>query len=63
MSRKRKKGGSPSLLTVIIRLLIVAIFIASVVIAFNRITEAIHNEERKKELEEKVAGVVTQTRF
>ena len=56
MSKKRKKGSGTSSLTLIIRLLIVAIFVASVIIAFNRITEAIHNDEKKNELEKKVAA-------
>ncbi len=53
MSKKGKKGGGTSPLTVIIRALIVLIFIASLIIAFNRITEAIHNDEKKHELEKK----------
>ena len=60
MSKKRKTGGGPSPLTLIIRLLIVAIFVASVIIAFNRITEAIHNDEKKNELEKKVAAFVVE---
>ena len=58
MSKKRKKGGGTSPLTLIIRCLIVAIFIASVIIAFNRITEAIHNDEKKQDLEQRVAWVI-----
>ena len=53
MSKKGKKGGGTSSLTVIIRALIALIFIASLIIAFNRITEAIHNDEKKNELEKK----------
>lgn len=54
MSKKRKKGGvSP--LTHVIRILIVVIFIISVIIAFNRITEAIHNDEKSRELEQEQA--------
>ena len=52
MSKKRKSGGTTTL-GVIIRALIVLIFIASLIIAFNRITEAIHNDEKKQELEKK----------
>ena len=58
MSKKRKKGGGISPLTLIIRCLIIAIFIASVIIAFNRITEAIHNDEKKQDLEQKTAWVL-----
>ena len=58
MSKKRKKGAGTSPLTHIIRILIVVIFIISVVIAFNRITEAIHNDEKNRELEQKLAWVI-----
>ncbi|MBR7111704.1 MAG: hypothetical protein IKC75_02105 [Clostridia bacterium] len=58
MSKKRKKGGGISPLTLMIRLLIVVIFIASVIIAFNRITEAIHNDEKKKDLTQKTASTL-----
>ena len=60
MSKKRKKGGGISPLTLVIRILIVVIFIASLIIAFNRITEAIHNDEKKQELENKTAYSVVQ---
>lgn len=53
MSKNRKKGSGISPLTVIIRLLIVIIFIVAVVIAFNRVTEVIHNNEKKDALQEK----------
>lgn len=53
MSKNRKKGGGISPLTVIIRLLIVIIFIVAVVIAFNRVAEVIHNNEKKDALEQK----------
>ena len=52
MSKKRKKGGALSPLTVIIRLLIVVIFVVAVVIAFNRVAEVIHNNEKKDALEQ-----------
>ena len=58
MSKKRKKGAGTSPLTLVIRILIVVIFIISVVIAFNRITEAIHNDEKNRELEQKLAWVI-----
>ena len=51
MSKKRKKGGAISPLTLIIRLLIDIIFIVAVIIAFNRVAEVIHNNEKKDELE------------
>lgn len=57
MSKKRKKGGSIKPLTLVIRLLIVAIFIASVIIAFNRIGEAIHNDEKKEDLSQQVTVI------
>ena len=61
MSKKRKKGGvSP--LTLIIRILIVVIFIISVIIAFNRITEAIHNDENSRELEQRLVWALPDER-
>ena len=61
MSKKRKKGGvSP--LTLIIRILIVVIFIISVIIAFNRITEAIHNDEKSRELEQRLVWTLPDER-
>ena len=62
MSKKRKKGGI-STLTVIIRALIVLIFIASLIIAFNRIAEAIHNDEKRDALEKKAATYVVEPAF
>jgi uncharacterized membrane protein len=59
MSKKRRGGVSP--LTLMIRILIIVIFIASLIIAFNRITEAIHHDEKKQELEGKTASAVTYT--
>ncbi len=53
MSKKNKKGrGAPSLLTLLIRVLIVLIFVAALVIAFNRLGEVMQNNQKKKALQE-----------
>ena len=52
MSKKNKKGrGSPSPLTLLIRVLIVLIFVVALVIAFNRVGEVMQNNQKKEELQ------------
>ncbi|MBQ3063204.1 MAG: hypothetical protein IJC99_00165 [Clostridia bacterium] len=52
--RRYKKNGTPSLLTVILRILIIAILCAAVVIAINRIAEVTQNHRKKEQLESRV---------
>ena len=49
--RRYRKNGNPTLLTVIIRLLIVAIFVAAVIIVVNRIAKINQNDRKKNQLE------------
>lgn len=49
--RRYRKNGNPTLLTVIIRLLIVAIFCVAVVIVINRIAQINQNDRKKEQLE------------
>lgn len=49
--RRYKKNGTPSLLTVILRILIVTILCVAAVIAINRIAEVIKNDRKKAQLE------------
>ncbi len=52
--RRYKKNGTPSLLTVILRILIIAILCVAVVIAINRIAEVIKNDSKKAQLESSI---------
>ena len=53
MSKKNKKGrGGATTLTLVIRTLIVLIFIAALIIAFNRVGEVIQNNQKKKEMQQ-----------
>ena len=56
--RRYKKNGTPSLLTVILRILIVTILCVAVVIAINRIAEVIKNDRKKAQLESAIENWV-----
>ena len=49
--RRYRKNGTPSLLTVILRILIILILLAAVGIAVNRVAEVINNDRKKGQLE------------
>ena len=49
--RRYKKNGTPSLLTVILRILIIAILLAAIVITVNRVAEVINNDRKMSLLE------------
>lgn len=56
--RRYRKNGNPTLLTVIIRLLIVAIFCVAVVIVINRIAKINQNDRQKDQLQAATANQV-----
>ncbi len=56
--RRYRKNGNPTLLTVIIRLLIVAIFCVAVVIVINRIAKINQNDRQKDQLQAAAANQV-----
>ena len=59
--RRYRKNGNPTLLTVIIRLLIVAIFCVAVVIVINRIAQINQNDRKKEQLEASIENRVEES--
>ena len=49
--RRYKKNGTPSLLTVILRILIILILCAAIFIVINRVAEVIKNDRKREQLE------------
>ena len=49
--RRYKKNGTPSLLTVILRILIILILCAAILIVINRVAEVTKNDRKKAQLE------------
>ena len=54
--RRYKKNGTPSLLTVILRILIILILCAAIFIVINRVAEVTKNDRKKAQLESLVPG-------
>lgn len=57
MANNKKRGGAPSPLTVLIRVLVVVIFVVAVVITVMRIAEVNQNDRKAKQLAGEQAAI------
>ena len=59
MANNKQRGGAPSPLTVLIRILVIVIFVVAVIITVMRIAEVNQNDRKAKDLSSEQAAIET----
>ena len=59
MANNKQRGGVPSPLTVLIRILVIVIFVVAVIITVMRIAEVNQNDRKAKDLSGEQAAIET----